>query len=186
MEEIIRTKFDIDRVWCMPSKDTFDVKPIGNFVKKYLEKSIVSVDPFARNKNWATYTNDLNPETSAQNHMYAHEFLAKLVDDEVKADLVIFDPPYSMGQVKVSYENVGASMGSHFALAFTKEKDLIKQILTDNGVFLHFGWHTNGMGLKRGFDIVDILVVAHGGAHYDTLCMAEVRNTTLPIYQEEE
>ena len=36
------------RHWAMPSADTFDVKPIGEFVKKYLHG--VSVDLFARNK----------------------------------------------------------------------------------------------------------------------------------------
>jgi hypothetical protein len=42
---------------------------IGGFVKKYLIKVKVSVDPFARNNRWATYTNDLNPDTAAQTHL---------------------------------------------------------------------------------------------------------------------
>ncbi len=37
------------RVWAMPNGDTFSVKPIGAFVRKYLAQSTVSVDPFARN-----------------------------------------------------------------------------------------------------------------------------------------
>lgn len=53
------------RVWAMPNHDTFSVKPIGEFVRRYLDASKVSVDPFARNKQWATYTNDLDPNTSA-------------------------------------------------------------------------------------------------------------------------
>ena len=57
----------------MPNKDTFSVAPIGAFVKKYLAQSRVSVDPFARNKAWATYTNDLNPSTSAQRHLDAED-----------------------------------------------------------------------------------------------------------------
>lgn len=64
------------RAWAMPNSETFSIKPIGNFVKKYL--SGVSVDPFARNKNWFTYTNDLNPNTSAMFHMDAENFLIYL------------------------------------------------------------------------------------------------------------
>jgi hypothetical protein len=56
------------RVWAMPNASTFDIPPIRALVKKYLHQSKVSVDPFARNKRWATYTNDLNPETAAESH----------------------------------------------------------------------------------------------------------------------
>ena len=86
----------INRTWAMPNSDTFSVKPIGEFVKRYLFNSTISVDPFARNKNWATYTNDLNPKTSAQFHIDALDFLAMLKGMNVKAGLVIFDPPYSL------------------------------------------------------------------------------------------
>lgn len=47
----------------MPNPDTFDCKPLGQIVVRYL--SGVSIDPFARNKRIATYTNDLNPGTAA-------------------------------------------------------------------------------------------------------------------------
>ena len=72
----------ISRVWAMPNPDTFSIPPIGGFVKKYLSQSRVSVDPFARNKRWATYTNDLNPETEAEYHMKANDFLAMLVEQK--------------------------------------------------------------------------------------------------------
>jgi hypothetical protein len=51
------------REWAMPSHETFDIPPIAAFVQKYLRESQVSVDPFARNRRWATYTNDLDPNT---------------------------------------------------------------------------------------------------------------------------
>jgi hypothetical protein len=38
---------NITRKWDMPSADTFSVPTIGEFVKSYLRKSKVSVDPFA-------------------------------------------------------------------------------------------------------------------------------------------
>jgi hypothetical protein len=97
----------INRKWAIPSSDTFDVPPIGEFVKSYLRQAKVSVDPFARNKRWATYTNDLNPNTEAEYHLDVADFLKILVEKEVKADLVIFDPPYSPRQVKEMYSGFG-------------------------------------------------------------------------------
>jgi len=50
----------------MPNANTFEVAPIGEFVKRH--SSGVIVDPFARNNGWATHSNDLNPETAAKYH----------------------------------------------------------------------------------------------------------------------
>lgn len=71
----------------MPNADTFSIPPIAGFVQKYLLKSTVSIDPFARNKRWATHTNDLNPETAAEHHMDAGDFLKLMAQQGVKADL---------------------------------------------------------------------------------------------------
>jgi len=68
---------EMSRTWAMPNKDTFGIKPIGDFVKKHLRESKISVDPFARNKDWATYTNDLSTETSAQYHMDVEDIWRK-------------------------------------------------------------------------------------------------------------
>lgn len=85
----------ITRVWAMPYSDTFDIEPIGNLVKRYLTNSKCSVDPFARNKQWATYTNDLNPDTIAEFHLDAYDFLVMLKNKRINPDLILFDPPYS-------------------------------------------------------------------------------------------
>ena len=39
------------RTWAMPNKDTFSIAPIGDFVKKYLNGSKVSIDPFALSRS---------------------------------------------------------------------------------------------------------------------------------------
>jgi alkylhydroperoxidase family enzyme len=163
------------RVWAMPAADTFDCQPIGDMVRRYLRQSKVSIDPFARNKRWATYTNDLNPNTAAQYHMDAYDFLCLLRDSEVVADLIIFDPPYSLRQAKEVYEQFGEWKFDHTqnAIGWLKEKAVCYDLLAAGGHFLHFGWHTNGLGKKNGAVVVELLVVAHGRAHNDTLCLAE-------------
>lgn len=173
----------MSRVWAMPNCDTFSIPPIAGFVQKYLLRSKVSVDPFARNKRWATYTNDLNPDTAAQSHQTAADFLSGLASNGTRADLIIFDPPYSLGQCKEVY----ASIGKDFLLndaqqvgRWISERDSIMSILEPGGVVLTFGWNSIGMGVGRGFQIEEILLIAHGSAHNDTICIAERRLPSTP------
>jgi hypothetical protein len=165
------------REWDMPSADTFSVPAIGCFVKRYLLKSKISIDPFARNSRLATYRNDLNPDTAAPYHMDALEFLQKLKQDGVVADLVIFDPPYSSRQVAECYAQVGrkATMQDTQGKSWSDWKAAIVPLVSVGGIVLSFGWNTNGMGKKHGFEIVEVMLVAHGGVHNDTICMAEQR-----------
>lgn len=173
----------ISRHWGMPSADTFDCPPIEGFVKKYLMHSKKSVDPFARNKRWATYTNDLNPKTNADSHMDAIDFLKQLADGGKSADLVIIDPPYSPRQTKECYDNIGLKMESNDALLglFRKKlKEQICRVLVPGGIVLTFGWNSVGMGKSLGFDIVEIVLVCHGSDHNDTLCVAEKKLNPYP------
>lgn len=162
------------RAWGMPSPDTFDCEPIKGFVQKYLMKSKVSIDPFARNKRWAKYTNDLNPNTAADSHMDALDFLRHLKEKAVASDLVIFDPPYSLEQLKRSYENIGRDYTLEDGWKpgrWSQEKAAIKDLVAASGFVLTFGWNSCGMG--KGWEIVEILLVCHGPGHNDTICMAE-------------
>ena len=146
------TELRIHRTWAMPNADTFDVKPIGDFVRRYLKASTVSVDPFARNKRWATHTNDLNPATQAEHHMDAEKFLLMLATRDVKADLVIFDPPYSPRQISECYKSVGLEVGmkeTQSALLYQRVRNAIVPVLTEDAIVLSFGWNTVGMGKKH-------------------------------------
>lgn len=167
------TKFS--RAWAMPNHDTFSIKPIGEFVRRYLNESTVSIDPFARNKDWATYTNDLNPDTSAQHHMDAGAF-CEMLATVVTADLVLFDPPYSPRQISECYKGVGLEVGmkeTQSAVLYKRVRDAFDPMVVSGGVVLSFGWNSVGMGIKRGYELVEVLIVCHGGAHNDTICIAE-------------
>tara|TARA_R110002126_G_scaffold71673_3_gene179589 strand:- start:1675 stop:2193 length:519 start_codon:yes stop_codon:yes gene_type:complete len=158
----------------MPNADTFTVPDIGNMVKRYLSESSVSVDPFSRNKRWATHTNDINPKTKAEYHLEAREFMRRLVNQGLKADLIIFDPPYSPRQVSEVYSEIGltATMKDTQTAVMKKEcRTLMRQLCEPNSVVLSFGWNTVGMG--KGFNTEEIMLVCHGGDHNDTICMAD-------------
>lgn len=158
----------------MPSAETFSIPPIADMVRHYLRASKVSVDPFARNRRWAQWTNDLDPNTAAEYHMEAEDFLRMLVEKGVRPDLVIFDPPYSPRQVKECYDSIGLKMAKEDAMGGATRKrrrELIMRMVDPGAVVLTCGWNTNGMG--PGWTIERILLVAHGSDHNDTICMAE-------------
>jgi hypothetical protein len=166
---------NISRIWNMPNTNTFDIPGIGNFVQRYLRLSNISADPFARNNQWCTYTNDLNPETRAQSHIDAVDFLEQLKSTHVYPDLIILDPPYSMHQVVKSYSGYGNKRVN----SLTPIYNLCTEIVPVNGVVLSFGFNSNGIA-RPGFEIEEILLVAHGGHHNDTICMSE-RHTSLEV-----
>ena len=164
------------RCFAMPDAETFSMKPVGEFVRAYLACSKVSVDPFARNRDWATYTNDINPKTSAQSHMDAAVFLADLYRRRIRADLALFDPPYSPRQISEHYKEAGLSVttkDTQNGRLYKRTRDELDAIMLPGGVVLSFGWQSAGMGIWRGYERIETMLVAHGGGHNDTICIAE-------------
>jgi hypothetical protein len=158
----------------MPTPDTFDIPEIRGFVQKYLTKSKCSIDPFARNKRWATWTNDINPLTAAKEHLEARRFLRQLELNNVQADLVIFDPPYSPRQIKEHYAAAGMLTNqedTQNAKLYAECRDYFRKLTTPDAVVLSFGWNSSGMG--KGWEIIELILICHGAAHSDTICLAE-------------
>ena len=161
---------EFSRYWCMPNADTLQMQPAANTVRKYITPGSVVVDPFARNCRIGTITNDLNPNTSAQYHMDAVEFISMIADRGDLADVVIFDPPYSPRQVAECYSEIGmkATMQDTQTARLKRLcRSQIARILKPGGVCVSFGWNTVGMG--HGFETVEIVLMCHGGDHNDTI-----------------
>ena len=166
----------ISREWAMPNADTFSVKPIGLFVDRWLKPGMFSIDPFARNCTRATVTNDLNPDTAAMFHLDAEEFVRIGVRERQHVDLVLFDPPYSPRQISECYQQIGREVtakDTQNAVLYKRVRDAIDELLRPGGIVLSFGWSSNGMGKSRRYELEEILLVCHGGAHNDTICIAE-------------
>lgn len=170
-------KCRFSRVWAMPNSETFAITVIGDWVKSFLQHSKVSIDPFARNRRWATHTNDLNPDTAAESHLEARDFLRQLVQRQVVANLIIFDPPYSPRQVQECYESIGRQVtmqDTQTAVLKAECQELFRHLTYHGSVVLSFGWNTVGMG--PGWTMEQLMLVSHGGDHNDTICMAERRD----------
>jgi hypothetical protein len=174
---------DVRRVWAMPNKRTFSVPPIGEFVRE--EMAAVGglwIDPFSCGCRMASVTNDLNPEVDADYHVDALEFMAMFDDGSV--DGVLYDPPYSPRQVAECYRGVGREVTTETTQAsfWARHKKEMARIVREGGKVLSFGWNSGGVGMKYGFEMTRVLLVAHGGAHHDTICTSEYK---LPTRQAE-
>jgi len=166
----------LGRAFAMPTPNTFTIGPVAEFVSRHL--SGVSVDPFARNARAATYTNDIDPETDASYHMDAVDFLSLLRAQGVVADSALFDPPYSPRQISECYRAAGrhvSARDTQNAALYKRVRDSLNDLIRPGGIVLSFGWNSAGMGRTRGYRIIEILLVAHGGAHNDTICLAEIK-----------
>lgn len=166
----------------MPHPNTFTIPPIYDFVRSYLVSSLRSIDPFAGNNRLAEVTNDLNPDSPAMHHMDAEAFLSMMAQESNDFDLLLFDPPYSPRQISECYRGIGLEVGvnTQNASLYTRCRNAAMPLLTDSAIVLSFGWNTVGMGKKRNFEIIEIMLVCHGGAHNDTICLAEQRISSQP------
>jgi hypothetical protein len=172
------------REWAMPSPNTYSIPPIASLLDLWLIGCVVVVDPFARASTRGTITNDLDPQQPTQYHMDAVDFCRWLAKSGCQADAVLFDPPYSPRQISEAYKGVGLAVGTTETQngRFYKEvRDGLDAILKPNGIAVSFGWNSAGFGTTRGYLIHEILLVAHGGAHNDTIVTVERKGSQLRL-----
>jgi hypothetical protein len=168
----------IKREWAMPSFQTFTIKPIAELIKKYgVGKGWI--DPFAGWNSPAEFTNDINPKAPTIHHKEAKDFVEwfYLMTHEDKPEIVgaLFDPPYSNRQISEHYKESGLQPNWRDTSAefYSRVRDPLASIIKKGGYVISFGWNSAGMGKNRGFKIVEILLVAHGGSHNDTIVTVE-------------
>lgn len=121
-------------------------------------------DPFARNCTVGTRTNDIDPDTTAQDHMDALLWLESQPD--IYFDAVIFDPPFSKTQAERKYESGHVNV-------YTDPKYIkdcfseIARILKPGGRVLKLGYnstrHNPLLDLKKGW------CVCFGGCRNDVI-----------------
>lgn len=156
----------------MPNKWTFQIKPIAHLVAKYIGDGKGWVDPFAGFNSPAEITNDLNPNAKAKHHLHAKDFVIGLNGQKFKG--CVFDPPYSLRQVKECYEEFGHKMSFEDSNYFPNNvKKLIAPKIETGGIAITCGWNTIGFGKELGFRRLEILLVCHGGHHNDTIVTVE-------------
>lgn len=164
----------INRKWAMPNHNTFSIKPISQLISDNITEG-VWLDPFSRESPFAKVciTNDLNPNVVADYHLEALEFLQGFASGSI--DGVLFDPPYSPRQISECYKSVGREvhMKDTQSSFYGDRKNEVARVVRSGGIVIGFGWNSGGIGKTKGFELLEVLLVAHGGAHNDTICTVE-------------
>ena len=167
-------KFNIKftRVWSMPTPWTFKMKPVRVILDKYVGSGKGWVDPYAGKNSPAGITNDHNLEIKTDYHMEAIDFVEMLRGEY---EGVLFDPPYSFTQVERHYKILGKPVTKEVTMMgfYEKVKSVICEKIKLGGYAISFGWNTSGFGKARGFRIIEIMAIAHGGSRNDTLVTVE-------------
>ena len=162
---------EISRTWVMPSIWTFTMKPVQELLHKY-HVGPAWADPFAGENSPAGYANDIEGRGNPS-QMDGLEFLKTIAPATIKG--VLFDPPYSVEQCLRRYTpKHGGTAGR--AEYWAKCKDEIARIVIPHGIVISFAWDSTGMGVKRGFEIVEIVLLCHGACHNDTIITVEKKN----------
>ncbi len=166
---------EINRVWAMPNKNTFKIKPIRELIERRIKEvkdknpNAIVIDPFANQSKLADITNDLDNQYDTDYHMDALDFLKMFNDKSI--DMVLYDPPFSPRQVAECYKSLGKTVNMQTTQSsyWSRHKKEISRIIKKNGIVITCGWNSGGIGKTNGFEIVEILLVPHGGWHNDTI-----------------
>lgn len=164
--------------WSMPNRWTFQMEPVQQFLDRWLSGCAVIVDPFCGESTIATHRNDL-----ARGGVDAAEFCDQLLADGVMADAAIFDPPYSPRQIAECYKSIGRKVtmqDTQNGELYGRVRRRLADLLRPGGVALSFGWQSSGFG--KDWPTEEILLVRHGGAHNDTICVAQRKPMQMEMF----
>ena len=163
----------INKTWAMPNKNTFTIKPINTLIKKYITEDMFGLDPFANANKIADVTNDIDAQYDTDYNLDALKFLKQWLIGEV--DYVLFDPPYSPRQVSECYKRLDKTVNMQTTQSsfWGNLKKEIARVVRKDGIVISCGWNSGGIGKKLGFQQIEILLVAHGGWHNDTIVTVE-------------
>ena len=162
-ERVIETPI-FDYIKCPLNRWTFSIKPIREWVESICEGKTLNLFAGRTKLNIDEIRNDLDDDALSEYKMDALQFVKTW--DGNKFDSILLDPPYAYRKSMEMYKGIKAS-------PFRQLKDELPRILKPNGLIITFGYHSNTMGIGRGFIVERIALFSHGGAIHDTIANVE-------------
>ncbi len=169
----------ITRKWAMPNKATHKVYPIKHLLSKYVPKGGMGwFDPFAGDNKICEFRNDIDPKKKTGQPMEAMDYINYLAGLGGGFKGAIIDPPFSLNQMKTLYKEFSKSRGLFCVkpasmIYWSKFKNKVADMIEPGGICISMAWNSMGLGKNRGFEIVEILLVPHGGSRNDTIVTVE-------------
>ena len=163
----------ITRVFTMPDRFTFKMKPVEEILMRLVGDGSGWIDPFSGESRLAQHRNDFNPDRPCETHLDALDFVKGFTPGKYSG--VLFDPPYSPEQMKRSYDEIGVPKVPYDVTIYQygDVKDWLAHILPCDALAICFGWNSCGLGKGRGFKLLEIHMLNHGGRHNDTIVTVE-------------
>lgn len=196
------TKFPIKHVITNMTGTPFDNHHVKKLINKYLNLSnsgrdyhspARGVDPFAR-ESFTTclagfLTNDLNETMPTDYHLEANEFARLVYAEGCGFDICLFDPPYTLRQLKDLYMDDNNKMDDTIPLWQTQNmwgdcKNYLGKCMNVGSYVISFGYHSHGFGKRRGFEKVEMLICEQSGSNdrYDVLVTVE-KKVQMTLFQ---
>lgn len=110
-------------------------------------------------------SNEFNPDYCGDAFTFVKNY-GDNIKNLKKFNTIILDPPYNLRKAREKYD------GKYIGL-FTKVKNILPQILHNNGRIISLGYDSVGMSKSRGFKKIAICLICHNGDHNDTICLVE-------------
>lgn len=142
---------------------------IGKLRQNDLTKTVRICDPFSNNKTkrkqgTTLITNDLNPKFKSTYNLEFNDFGELMYEEGKEFDLILFDPPYSLTQLKKQYEGIGKELEQwQCQRMWTRGKDALARTVKPGGFVISFGWTSQGFGRHRGFEKIELYNIEQSG-----------------------
>lgn len=138
------------------------------------QRTVELVDPFARRcfstqrpQGLNCTTNDLDPTMPTDFHMEANDFCELMHAEGKQFDLILWDPPYNLSQLKRQYDGIGKKLELWQTLQpFTRAKDAIIQCLRPGGSIISLGFNSRGFGERRNMERMAVYNIEPAGTEY--------------------
>ena len=150
-----------------PKKWTFEQPKLKKWVESFCQGKVLNLFAGKTKLDVDEYRVDISNEFYPDAVSDAFNFVNwKCKSTLLKFNTIILDPPYNIRKAREKYN--GMWIGK-----FTKIKNILPDILYDNGIVITLGYKSTSMGKKRGFEKIAIALICHSGDHNDTICLIE-------------
>jgi len=153
--ELIKTNLRRYTFECPKIKQWVEDNSFGPTLNLFAGKVVLNIDEVR---------NDLELTMVAEYHEDSLDFVMNWSGH--KFTTVILDPPYSYRKSMEMYNG-------HRNSRFKRVADELPRILHPYARVISFGYHSTFMGKIRGFDLIKMCVLAHGGAQHCTIAIVE-------------
>ena len=145
-------------------RHTFESPKIKKWVEGCSQGNVLNLFCGPTKLNLNEIRVDVRAEVNPDYVMDALEFVKQWKGG--KFDTVLLDPPYSYRKAMEMYEG-------KYTSRFKQIAETLPNIIHQESKIISFGYHSTFMGNKRGYELEQMCVFAHGGAQHCTIAIIE-------------